>query len=487
MSDGEAPVELQQRVNEFRRRVADTAPDGLDCGKLGELAQSIANQLGRELMRDVFERADAKSPTVTIDGEQWGNQRRKKGTYETMFGEVELERSTYQRAGRGRVAVPLELRLGIIERRYTPRVARTIGHSTAVMTAEDAAGFLKRVGVAEVSSSTVHRIALAMAARHETMSEQVAAEVREADPIPAATVAIQVALDGVMVGQDGEHCQRRGRKTDEPSPPRYATRYDLGPILGPAASDDGTGRTWHEASVGTLSFIDEEGHVLKTTYLARMPEGGKASLVDQLHDELFAVLDERPDVTVCFASDGAKYHWKVLAGMAAQLPKEATGDVYFLVDFFHVAGYLSQAANAIEGDDTPEAKLMASNWREIVREFGDGAERVLKSMRYHRGKVRGEARRKRVQEAINYLAEQARNERTGYAEARRNNLPIGTGITEAAAKTLVGVRMKRAGARYSQHGGQTIMLFRSAVLSGRFDALSNCLEDSYTKPVEEAA
>ena len=99
----------------------------------------------------------------------------------------------------------------------------------------------------------------------------------------------------------------------------------------------------------------------------------------------------------------------------------------------------------------------------------------------------GQARRKRVQEAINYLAEQARNERTGYAEARRNNLPIGTGITEAAAKTLVGVRMKRAGARYSQHGGQTIMLFRSAVLSGRFDALSNCLEDSYTKPVEEAA
>ena len=130
MSDSEAPVELQQRVNEFRRRVADTAPDALDCGKLGELAQSIANQLGRELMRDVFERADAQSPTVTIDGEQWGNQRRKKGTYETMFGEVELERSTYQRAGRGRVAVPLELRLGIIERRYTPRVARTIAYST---------------------------------------------------------------------------------------------------------------------------------------------------------------------------------------------------------------------------------------------------------------------------------------------------------------------------------------------------------------------
>jgi hypothetical protein len=29
------------------------------------------------------------------------------------------------------------------------------------------------------------------------------------------------------------------------------------------------------------------------------------------------------------------------------------------------------------------------------------------------------------------------------------NYPIGTGITEAAAKTIVGTRMKRAGARFS--------------------------------------
>lgn len=487
MNDSGNLGDVQRRVDEFRRRVTGTTPDGLDCGALAELVQSIANELGRELMREVFERADAYSPTVEVNGEQWGNQRRKNGTYTTIFGDIELERSTYQRVGRGRIAVPLELRLGIIERRYTPRMARIIGHSTAVMTAEDAAGFLKQLGVAEVSSSTIHRMALAMAARHHTMQEQVTRDVREADPIPVASVAIQVALDGVMVGQDGEHCGRRGRKTAVPMPPRHCTRYDLGPILGPAASDDGTGRTWHEASVGTVSFINEKGYVLKTTYLARMPEAGKASLVEQLHDELDAVMDERPDVTVCFASDGAKYHWKVLAGMAAQLPDNAAGDVYFLVDFFHVAEYLSKAANAIAGDGSPEAKVMASTWRETLKEFDDGAQRVLKSMRYHRDKLNSAKHRDEVQGSIDYLAEQAREDRTSYAEALRRNLPIGTGITEAAAKTLVGVRMKRAGARYSQHGGQTVMLFRSAVLSGRFDAMSKSLEASYATSVDEAA
>jgi hypothetical protein len=70
--------------------------------------------------------------------------------------------------------------------------------------------------------------------------------------------------------------------------------------------------------------------------------------------------------------------------------------------------------------------------------------------------------------------------RLGYAAAKRDGRPIGTGVTEAAAKTLVSVRMKRSGARYSDHGGQTILTLRAALLSDRFDALSEELESSYT-------
>jgi hypothetical protein len=70
-----------------------------------------------------------------------------------------------------------------------------------------------------------------------------------------------------------------------------------------------------------------------------------------------------------------------------------------------------------------------------------------------------------------------------YAEAKRRNYPVGTGVTEAAAKTLVNTRMKRAGARYSQHGGQTILLFRAATLSDRFDALHQELHSTYTAKI----
>ncbi len=47
-----------------------------------------------------------------------------------------------------------------------------------------------------------------------------------------------------------------------------------------------------------------------------------------------------------------------------------------------------------------------------------------------------------------------------YTDALRHyNYPIGTGITEAAAKTIVSTRMKRAGSRFSWHGGQAVATF----------------------------
>ena len=155
--------EVWERVTQFRREVDETSPDKLDCERLERRAQELANAVGLELMRGVLLRADTVGPTVEIRGEQWGDRRVSKGEYTTLFGDLTIERSTYQRAGRGRVGVPVDLRLGIVERRYTSRVTRLIAHATAVMTAQDSASFLKQAGVGTVSSSTVHRMALAMA------------------------------------------------------------------------------------------------------------------------------------------------------------------------------------------------------------------------------------------------------------------------------------------------------------------------------------
>ena len=104
-------------------------------------------------------------------------------------------------------------------------------------------------------------------------------------------------------------------------------------------------------------------------------------------------------------------------------------------------------------------------------------------MRYQRDTMRPGKKRESLIKAIKFLAKQHRRGRMKYAEAKRRRYPIGTGVTEAAAKTVVSVRMKRAGARYEQHGGQTVMLFRSAVLSQRCELLHEELHATYTARV----
>lgn len=474
-------------ITEFRREVAETAPDDLDCGKLERELRKRLEAVGCEVMREVLERADTSAPRVTINGTVWGNRRESKGTYVSTFGQVTLPRSIYSQPGGGPVAVALDLRLGIHEGRYTPQMARVLNRAVALMPDEDSEGFLAELGTAMVSKSTLHRVPRAIGARYETRRSQIQEELRESDKVPDAAVTVQASLDGVMVPQDGEYAHARGRPTKTPHSPRHETRYALSPTPGPAANDNTLGRSYHEACVGTVSFWDKDGEHLKTIYMARMPESGKGTLADEVEDELNMALAQRPDLHVEFAADGDPHQWALMEEMALRLPETAIGGVSYMLDFYHAAEYLQFAANAVEGRDCSAARVLAADWREQMKEYEDGPERVLKAMRYYRDRESGVlGKLADLERTIDFLAKQATNGRMGYAAARAANRPIGSGVIEAAAKTVVNTRMKRSGARFSQHGGQTIMIFRTALLSDRFDGLSECLKASYTAIVKAA-
>jgi hypothetical protein len=56
-----------------------------------------------------------------------------------------------------------------------------------------------------------------------------------------------------------------------------------------------------------------------------------------------------------------------------------------------------------------------------------------------------------------------------YEGHRRRGLPIGSGVTEAACKTVFTQRFKRSGMRWAQETGQIILDLRVAYLSGVWD------------------
>jgi hypothetical protein len=459
--------------------------------------QAIVNELGRVLMGEVFEMADTTSSEVRVCGETWGFRRVYNATYETTFGEVSLPRSSYQMSGRGRAIVPLDLRLGMVEGRYTPLVARIANRSLASMPTGEAEALLQEIGVCKLSRSTLHRLPQAMLARVRPDIDGIESNMRATDGIPAEACAVQVAIDGVMVPMDGEDAAPRGRKTSMPALARHEQRYGSASDAWSPANDeqekfvsenddptqaparDTQGLAWREASVGTLSFWDKDGELLKTIYLGQMPSYRKLDLLARMEKELGAVHQQRPDLRVVLASDGAPTHWEELRNLATRVlgDKPCTE----LLDFFHCASRLGTAAKAIWGT-TEEASVTGEYWKTVLRERTRGAALVLKSLEYQRSVV-DVPTAKELTKVISYLSRHKNAGRLAYAAAKRDGLPIGTGVTEAAAKTLVSVRMKRSGARYSEHGGQTILTLRAAILSSRFDALSAELESTYTLPI----
>ena len=97
---------------------------------------------------------------------------------------------------------------------------------------------------------------------------------------------------------------------------------------------------------------------------------------------------------------------------------------------------------------------------------------LWRSLKYYLRHTKGESR-KRLKAEITYFWNQ--RERMEYVRYDRLNLPIGSGVVEAACETLVTSRMKRSGMRWGKDGGQAILNLRAWLRSGRFDAACSIL------------
>ena len=73
--------------------------------------------------------------------------------------------------------------------------------------------------------------------------------------------------------------------------------------------------------------------------------------------------------------------------------------------------------------------------------------------------------------------------RMRYAESKARRLPIGSGVVEAASKTLVTQRLKRSGMRWRHAGGQAILTLRALMQSGRFDSAWELLSGTRRREV----
>ena len=439
--------QLEQALAKLRTQTKTTE----DFGQFEREVHALFNEAEREVLGEELERLDIDLPRMQIGGEVHYRVLRGSETYTSAAGPVTVTRTLY-RSGKEKAVSPMELQAGMVEGHWTPLAARQAIWVVSHLTPGEGEALFAELGNMRPSKSALDRLPKRLSGRWEAAREDFEATLRSQDDVPATAVSVAVSLDGVMAPmKDGQRQATRARQQAEGKHTR-----------GPAGH--------REVGCGTLSFYDAEGERLKTVRMGRMPEANKRSLKAMIRAELQPVLEGHPELVLVKLADGAKDNWSFLDH---ELPAGVA-----IIDFYHAVEHLKAAFDAAYGENTPKAKSQFEKYRHILRDDEQGVSRVIRALAHLRKTY---PRRTRIATELAYF--RTHRHKMCYAQTKARHLPTGSGVVEAACKTLVTQRMKRSGMRWRHDGGQAILTFRSLVQSERFDHGWQLLAQTYRATV----
>jgi hypothetical protein len=396
----------------------------------------------RDVIADEMARFDTDVDAVLIEGKVHRRVLRQKQTYETSAGEVVVERTLYKdRAdAEGRCVSPMELTLGIVGDFWTPRAAQQALWVVTQMTPHKSAELFERAGNMTPSKSSLQRLPTLVADAWNADRETFERALRDGLVVPEGTVSIAVSLDGVLAPIDGGN---------SPTEVRAQAASDGRLSKGPAG--------YREVGCATVSFCDAKGDLLGAIRMARAPETKKATLKQILAAEVATIVGARPELKLVKVADAATDNWDFLGSSALPEGEE-------VIDFFHASEHLHAAIAAAYGDGTRETQYRFETLRETLRDDEQGVAKVIRALKHLASK---HARSHVVALALAYFRKNRKRMR--YAALKARGFMIGSGIVEAACKTLVAQRLKQSGMRWSAAGAQAILTPRGWDQSERFD------------------
>lgn len=447
---------LRQFVSDWHARWTDGPPDFEQFER--ELHECVL-AVERELLTAELARYDVAAEQVEVEGVVYRYTLTASETYLSAAGPVTVTRRLYRPSGRGsRSICPLELRAGIVGGYWTPRAARQAAFAMAHLTPGDSEALFDELGNMRPSRASLDRLPKELSTHWEAHRQEWEAVLRAQETVPSRATVIAISVDGVTVRMKGS-----GRSARRDLPGKHAS-----------------GPTGHqEAGCGTVVLYAAEGERLHTVRYGRMPEQRKVTLQEQLQEETAAVLAVRPDLQRVLLADGAEHNWRLLSEVdqACGIPPEPSIEI---VDFYHACDHLKEGCDAAWGESTPRSKAEFERLRTLLKEADNGAERIIRVLKYHRDRASGH-KRERLEAQLTYFRNQ--KHRMRYAEYIRKGLPIASGVMEASCKTLVTQRMKQSGMSWTQIGGQAILTLRSLIQSDRWQHAWELLRADFCKTI----
>jgi hypothetical protein len=191
-------------------------------------------------------------------------------------------------------------------------------------------------------------------------------------------------------------------------------------------------------------------------YVARRTaKGGFAWLLYHLARQ--CGLEQAQQVVVL--GDGAPWIWNLVA--------EHFPEAVQIVDLYHAKAHAWDVAHAVFGRGTAVGTAWATHACSLLEQGQSealvSAIRALPPIAPEPGQARSIPER-----AVDYFTTNA--QRMRYPLFRAQGMHIGSGIAEAACKTIVSTRAKRCGMRWTPEGLDVLLPLRTAVLNGTYDS-----------------
>lgn len=429
---------LQDYMAEIKARKSDISFEAHE-----QAVSKYVYAIGQAALSEALSYYDVTTEVISVGEQTYRRSYQAKKEYQTAFGGVQVERTMYNNRksdGDGHCICPLELQVGMIGGYWTPLAAKHAIWSLSHLTPQETEDMMLHFGMMNPSRSSLDRLPKILNEHWEAEVIEYHEALMAEERIPKDATTVAISLDGVMIG------------------------------MKPDKSAESKATEWREASCGTISFFDKNGERLSTIQYGRFPEHKKATLKELLLKNTEAILQERPDLTLVHLADGAQDNWTFFD---EQMPLG-----FQLTDFYHACEYLKSAFDAAYPDDKSKARAQFEAYKLTLRDDENGVQKTLRALRYLRSQNKNS---KAIAASVTYFTNN--QHRMKYAQAKQKQLPIGSGIVEAACKTLVGQRLKRAGMSWTINGGQAILTFRSIIKSQRFDKAWELVAKKYRKKV----
>ena len=441
----DAQVDVKKVILDFAAQ--EVTPES--TFRLEEQLEAAARESMRKIMQFALNQLEGEEPEqapqfvyADVGRYRRENKKTRNRTVATRFGEVELWRFRYRFAHRESEPsiFPLEWQLGLVAG-VTPALADTIAHAMADTGASQGRvlGKLKRDHNVRLGPERLRKVTIAQAEamaplRHQFQVAKLVELLQQAhDSSGNRKPVMAVGRDGITV------CNQ---------PHGF---YEV-------------------ASVGTITVYDRSGKRLGTVYLARMPESLQGEMSRQLKLLIVDVLKtcEHPLPRLCYVTDAGENETAFFHNVLQHLrdPRDPTRRLKWIriVDYYHAAERITTMAKSLFGKGSGAGFAWARRMRKLLKKK-NGPNRVLRSAAaLAKQQKMSKTGQQDFATAYNYI--RSRTKYMQYAAYSKMHFPIGSGVTEAACKTVFTQRFKLSGMRWKTAMGQTILDLRTILLSG---------------------